>query len=111
MRKSDVEHTKSISNAANNQAVSWTIGSKRNANWNAGCFAARRRARKRVQKHCLPASGHDRENARERVEVARVNDLGGGMGIAQRPSPGNVHPALFQKPRTIIAAPRSPVPD
>jgi hypothetical protein len=45
-RKSDVAHTKSISNAANNQAVSWTIGSKPKANLNAGCFGLRRRARK-----------------------------------------------------------------
>ncbi len=57
-----------------------------------------------MQKHCLPASGHDRENARERVEVARVNDLGGGMGIAQRPSQGNVHRAIFQERGTIVAA-------
>ena len=35
-RKSDVARTKSISNVANNQAVSWTIGSKRNANSNGG---------------------------------------------------------------------------
>jgi len=28
----DVAHTRSISKAANNQAVSWTIGSKPNAN-------------------------------------------------------------------------------
>jgi hypothetical protein len=31
-RKSDVAHTKSILNAASNQAVTWTIGSKPNAN-------------------------------------------------------------------------------
>jgi len=49
MRKSDVEHTKSISNAANNRAAIWTIGSKRNANSNAGCFAARRQARKEIR--------------------------------------------------------------
>jgi len=47
--KSDVAHTKSTSNAANNQAVSWTIGSKRRANSNAGCFGARRRARKGIR--------------------------------------------------------------
>jgi hypothetical protein len=51
MRKSDVEHTKSISNAANNQEVSWTIGSKRNANSNAGYFAARRQARKEIESY------------------------------------------------------------
>jgi len=36
-RKSDVAHTKSISNVANNWAVSWTIGSKPNATSNNGC--------------------------------------------------------------------------
>jgi hypothetical protein len=36
-RKSDVAHTKSISNAANNQATNWTIGSRRNANSTEGC--------------------------------------------------------------------------
>ena len=43
MRKSDVAYTKSISKAVNNRAVSWTIGSKPNANSNVGCFGARRR--------------------------------------------------------------------
>jgi hypothetical protein len=50
MRRSGVAHTKSISNAANNQALIWTIGSKRNANSNAGCFAARRRARTEIRR-------------------------------------------------------------
>jgi hypothetical protein len=36
-RKSDVAHTKSISNVANNWAVSQTIGFKRNATSNNGC--------------------------------------------------------------------------
>jgi hypothetical protein len=40
MRKSDVEHTKSISDAENNRAVTWTIGSKRNANLNVECSRA-----------------------------------------------------------------------
>ena len=31
-KKSDAAHTKSIWNAANNKAASWTIGSKPNAN-------------------------------------------------------------------------------
>jgi hypothetical protein len=44
-KKSDVAHTKSISNAAYNQAVSWTIGSRPNANLKVGCFRTRRRAR------------------------------------------------------------------
>src|SRR3989449_11252334 len=55
-------------------------------------------------KHCLPASGEDREDAGQRVEVARVNHLGGGMGIAQRPRQGDVHRAIFQKRGTIGAA-------
>ncbi len=38
-------HTKSILNAANNRAASWTIGSKRNANSKAGRCRVRRRAR------------------------------------------------------------------
>jgi ketosteroid isomerase-like protein len=38
-RKSGIARTKSISNVANNQAVSWTIGSKPNANSHVGCFA------------------------------------------------------------------------
>jgi len=37
------------SNAANNQAVSWTIGSKPKANSNVGCFGTRRRAGKRIR--------------------------------------------------------------
>jgi hypothetical protein len=45
----DVAHTKSISNAPNNQAVSLTIGSKPNANSNEGCFGRRRRARKGIR--------------------------------------------------------------
>ena len=36
-RKSDVAHTKSISNGANNQAANWTIGSRRNADSTEGC--------------------------------------------------------------------------
>jgi hypothetical protein len=49
--KSDVDHSKSISNAAaKNHAVIWTIGSKRNANSNAECFAVRRRARKEIHR-------------------------------------------------------------
>jgi len=48
-RKSDVAHMKSISNAANNQVVRRRIGSKRNANSNAACFAARRLARKEIR--------------------------------------------------------------
>src|SRR5579862_4886178 len=47
--KPDVAHTRSISNAANNQAVSWTTGSKPNENSNPRCFRARRQARKRVR--------------------------------------------------------------
>jgi hypothetical protein len=43
--------TKSISNAASNQVVSWTIGSKPNANWHLGCFRAHRQARKPSAKH------------------------------------------------------------
>jgi hypothetical protein len=45
-RTSDVAHTKSISNAANNQAVSWTIGSKPNAN--SKVWYLRRHARKLI---------------------------------------------------------------
>ena len=47
-KKSDAAPTKSISNAANNQAVIWTIGSKPNANSNAGHSRARRRASKGI---------------------------------------------------------------
>lgn len=47
--ESDVAHTRSISSAVNNPAVSWTIGSKPNANSNVGCFGTRRRARKRIR--------------------------------------------------------------
>ena len=38
--------TKSISDAANNRTVRWTIGSRPNANSNTECLRARRRARK-----------------------------------------------------------------
>jgi len=40
-RKSDAARTKSISNEANNQTLSWTIGSKPNVNSNKGCFSER----------------------------------------------------------------------
>jgi hypothetical protein len=43
-RKSGFALTKCILKAANSRAVSWTIGSKRNANLNAGCFGSRSRA-------------------------------------------------------------------
>src|SRR5882762_1156369 len=46
-RPSDVVLTKSMSNAANNQAVSWTIGSKPNARWKV--WRSRTRARRRVR--------------------------------------------------------------
>ncbi len=52
---SDVAHTRSISNAENNQAVIWTIGSKPNANSKVGCL--RRRARKLI---CHKAEEEDR---------------------------------------------------
>jgi hypothetical protein len=45
-RKSDVAPTRSIWNAANNQAGSWTIGSKPNANSKAECCGGYRRARR-----------------------------------------------------------------
>jgi hypothetical protein len=48
MSKSDVALTKSIWNAANNQAVMWTIGSKQSANSNAESFGARRRVRNEI---------------------------------------------------------------
>jgi hypothetical protein len=48
-KKSEVAHMKSTSNAANNQAVSGTIGSKPNANWNVSRL--HRRARKRLPRH------------------------------------------------------------
>jgi hypothetical protein len=51
-RKSDFVHTKSILNAANNQAASWTIGSKPNANSHVGCARARRPARKPICDTC-----------------------------------------------------------
>ena len=47
--KSDFAHTKSISNAAESRVVKWTIGSKPNANSNAGRFGRRREARKRIR--------------------------------------------------------------
>lgn len=47
-RKSDVVPTNSISNAANNQAAIWTIGSKPNANSNAERFRAPRRQAKLI---------------------------------------------------------------
>jgi len=47
-RKSDAAHTRSISNAANNRAASWTIGSKPNVNSHMRCFRARRQARKPI---------------------------------------------------------------
>jgi len=40
-RKSDAARTKSISNEANNQTLSWTIGSKPNVNSNKGRFSER----------------------------------------------------------------------
>jgi hypothetical protein len=55
MRKSDVVLTKSISNVASNQAMSWMIGSKPNANSNPECFAARRPASNEIRSVCEPA--------------------------------------------------------
>jgi hypothetical protein len=48
-RKSGVAPTKSIPNAANNQAAIWTIGSKRNANSKASWYCARRRGSKEIR--------------------------------------------------------------
>src|SRR5260370_36573439 len=48
-RKSNIAHTKSILNAANNRAANWTIGSKRKAKSKAGRCRARRRARKAIR--------------------------------------------------------------
>ena len=48
-RISDAARTKSISSAANNRAVSWTIGSKPKSNSNLRSFRARRRRAKLSQ--------------------------------------------------------------
>jgi hypothetical protein len=52
-RRSDVALTKSISNAANNQAMTRTIGSRRNKNSNAVCLAALRRVKKEIRDICV----------------------------------------------------------
>src|ERR1700693_6471655 len=80
-RKSDVAHTKSISNAANNKGVSWTIGSKPNVNSNEGCFGASRRFRKRIR----DIRGLEARTTPAAVDKDRLICMagGGGGGVCQ----------------------------
>ena len=52
----------------------------------------------------LPASRQYGDDLRESLEVARIDDLGRGMRIAQRPGEGNIHRTIAREDRAIVAA-------
>src|SRR5437764_14456452 len=52
----------------------------------------------------LPALGQYRDDLRERVEVARINDFTRGMGIAKRPAERNIHRAVAREDCAVVAA-------
>src|SRR5256884_6939763 len=52
----------------------------------------------------LPVSRQYCDDLGESVEVARIDDCGGGRRIAQRPAQGNIHRAITREDRAIVAA-------
>src|ERR1700751_5662451 len=52
----------------------------------------------------LPASRQYGDDLGESLKVARIDDFGWGMRIAQRPAQGNIHRAIAREDRAIVAA-------